>query len=341
MDSSPLHFAICGAGFWAPYQLSAWTEIEGVRCLAICDPDMRKATALAERFAIPRTYDTATALLEEETLDFLDVITSPATHADVVLSAAEHDLPVICQKPMAPDWATAQRMVQACDSRGVGFFVHENWRWQTPLRALKAVVNSGRLGKIFRGRIQYSNSFPVFDNQPSLREDERFILMDMGVHILDIARMLFGEAKSLTCQTTRVNPDIKGEDVATVLLGMDQGATVTCEMSYASRLEHDRFPETFVLIEGERGSASLDPDYWVRVTMEDGTYAKRHEPPFYPWADPRYALAHSSCVACNQDILDGIRGTNKAETTAHDNLNTLQLVFAAYDSAAQSQTIIL
>jgi predicted dehydrogenase len=123
------------------------------------------------------------------------------------------------------------------------------------------------------------------------------------------------------------------------MLGMASGATVTCEMSYASRVEHDRFPETFVLAEAERGSVELGPDYWLRVTTAEGTRAKRCPPPFYAWADPRYALAQVSGVACNANLLGALRGQAPAETTGEDNLKTLQLVFGAYDSARTGQAI--
>ena len=145
-------------------------------------------------------------------------------------------------------------------------FVHENWRWQRPLRELKKVLDSGVIGKPFRAHIDFSSSFPVFENQPFLRELDKFILSDMGVHILDVVRFLFGEAEWLICRIQRVNPTIRGEDVATVLLQMKSGMTVTCTLSYASRLERERFPEAFVLIEGEQGSAELAPDFWIRVT---------------------------------------------------------------------------
>ena len=55
----------------------------------------------------------------------------------------------------------------------------------------------------------------------------------MGSHILDVARFLFGEADSLYCQTHRVHRDIRGEDVATVMLRMRAATTVVCEMAYA------------------------------------------------------------------------------------------------------------
>ena len=170
-------------------------------------------------------------------------------------------------------------------------------------------------------------------------ELEQFILTDIGTHILDTARMLFGEARTLFCRTSRVHSDIQGEDVATVLLGMESGAAVTCEMSYASRVEHDRFPETFLFIEGERGSIELAPDYWLRVTTAEGTLARRYPPPFHAWADPRYALVQVAGIACNANLLGALRGEHPAETTGEDNLMTLRLVFGAYESAASGQAI--
>ncbi len=96
-------------------------------------------------------------------------------------------------------------MVNACRSAGVPLLVHENWRWQAPLRAVKHVLDSGRLGTIVRGRIDYANSFPVFDNQPFLKELEQFILTDIGTHILDVARFLWGEADELYCVTRQIH----------------------------------------------------------------------------------------------------------------------------------------
>lgn len=232
-------------------------------------------------------------------------------------------------------------MLDCCGKAGVPLFVHENWRWQTPIRELKAVLDSGVIGRVFRARVTYSNSFPVFTNQPFLKELDQFILTDIGTHILDTARMLFGEARTLYCRTSRIHADIRGEDVATVMLGMASGATVTCEMSYASRVEHDRFPETFVFVEGGRGSVELAPDFWIRVTTDAGTRARRCPPPYYSWADPRYAVVQSAGVACNANLLSALKNEARAETTGEDNFKTLQLVFGAYESARLGQALQL
>jgi D-apiose dehydrogenase len=336
-----LRFGIIGTGYWARYQLAAWLELKGARCVALYNRTRSKAEGLAREFGIPAVYDDAEELIRQEKVDFLDIITDVNTHRRFVELAARHRLPAICQKPLAPSRSDAQAMLAACRQAGVELLVHENWRWQRPLRELKRLLDSDRIGPVFRARVTYSNSFPVFENQPFLRDLEQFILTDIGTHLLDTTRMLFGEARTLFCRTTRVHPDIRGEDVATVMMGMVSGATVTCEMSYASRVEHDRFPETYVLVEGERGSLELGPDYWLRLTTQDGTLARRVPPPRYAWADPRYELSQSSGVACNTNLLAALQGGAAAETTGQDNLRTLDLVFACYDSARTGQVLLL
>jgi predicted dehydrogenase len=186
------------------------------------------------------------------------------------------------------------------------------------------------------------SGFPVFDNQPFLKDLEEFILTDLGTHILDAARFLFGEAESAYCQIQRIHSDIKGEDVATVMVKTGDNATVLCEMAYAGNwLEHDRFPETYAFIEGDQGSLELGPDFWIRTTTRDGTHAKRYPPPSYAWVDPAYAVVQTSIVACHANILQALRGQGKAETTGEDNLKTLRLVFAAYQSARGGQAVQL
>jgi predicted dehydrogenase len=336
-----LRFALFGTGFWAPYQLHGWLETGAVECVAVYNRTRSRAEAFAQQFNIPAVYDDPQALLEAEALDFVDICTNVETHAPLTLMALERGLPVVCQKPMAVSLNEAETMVAAAQRAGVPLLINENWRWQHPIRQFKAALNAERIGRVFRARIDYRNSFPVFDNQPFLKELEQFILTDIGTHILDVARFLFGEAEMLYCQTTRVHPDIKGEDVATVMMRMAGGATVTCEMSYATRREHDRFPETFIEVEGSDGFLALDADFWIRETTAEGTLARRHKPPRYPWANPEYDVVHSSIYACQQNLADALHGRASAETTAEDNLRTLQLVFGAYASAASGQVVRL
>lgn len=346
-------FAVIGTGFWATYQLPAWFELDAYRngeleLVALYNRTPAKAEAFAQQFTIPKVYDDVNELLDRHAheLDFVDIITDVETHPLFTAKAAERGLDVICQKPMGPSLEAARYMLDTCQQAGVRLYIHENFRWQTPIRALKAVLDSGVIGKPFKGRVSFCSAFPVFDNQPFLAELEQFILTDIGSHILDVCRFLFGEAESVYCQTARVNPRIRGEDVANVLLRMQSGLSCYADMSYASILEHEAFPQTLVTVEGSAGSVALTHDFVIKTTTATGTTASTATPPYFTWADPAYALVHSSIVACNQNLWADLRekkrsGFGPAETTGVDNFETIRLVYAAYESARRNEVVRL
>jgi D-apiose dehydrogenase len=334
----PLRIGVVGAGFWTRFQLAAWRELEGVELVGITNRTRGRAEELAAEFGIGAVYDSAEELLAEASPDALDIVTAVETHRELVELAIAHGTAAICQKPLAPTLEDAEHMVAAAAAAGVPLLVHENFRWQAPIRALKAQLDAGAIGRPFRARIDFCSAFPVFENQPFLAELERFILTDVGTHILDVARFLFGEASSVYCQIDRVNPGIAGEDVATVVLRHAETTSI-CSLSFASRLELPSFPQTLVRIEGERGSLELADDYWVRTTLEGGTWSQRVAPHRYSWADPAYDLVHASIVPCNAHLLAVLRDGVEPETSGADNLRTLELVFGAYDSAASNAAV--
>jgi len=335
-----LRFAVIGTGFWANYQIPAWMELEGIELVALYNRTRSKAEALAHQFGVPRVYDNVQQLLDSETLDFVDIITDVDTHASFTEAAAKKGVAVICQKPMASKLPVAEQMLSICQSSGVPFFIHENWRWQSPIRKVKEIMDTGAIGKTFKARVTFCSGFPVFENQPFLAELEEFILTDIGSHILDVCRFLFGEVDTLHCHTTTVNPKIKGEDVANVFMKMNSGVSCYAEMSYASILEYEPFPQTFILVEGVHGSISLTRNYQVHVTTRNETTIIDASPKIYTWLDPKYALVHSSIVDCNRNILNGLQGSG-CETTGADNLKTVRLVHASYASAKRGKIINL
>lgn len=337
-----LRFAAVGAGFWANYQLAAWKELPNVECVALCDSSKQRAALLAQRLSISYVYDDVEQMLGQEQIDFLDIITPVETHADLVGRAAAHRIPVICQKPMATSLQIAEQMVQCCAQAGVPFFIHENWRWQTPMRKLKDFLREEQIGRPVRARLQFITGFDFLKNQPDLGRVEQLLLADLGVHILDTTRFLFGEARSIYCQTHRVHREIRGEDMATIILQMQNDMTVICELAYSGiPVEQEHFPQTSVFIEGAQGSLELAPDYWIRITTNTDTLSRRYPPQRYAWADPSYEVAQASLVSCNENLLHALQGKGTAETTGEDQLQTARLVWAAYQSAQQNEVVRL
>ena len=109
-------------------------------------------------------------------------------------------------------------MVEACAAAGVPLMVHENFRFQSPMLEVRRVLASGAIGEPTWGRITWRTGYDIYAGQPYLAREERFILLDIGVHVLDLARVLMGEVERVYCETQSVRPGIAGEDAATITL---------------------------------------------------------------------------------------------------------------------------
>ncbi|RUX00455.1 Gfo/Idh/MocA family oxidoreductase [Mesorhizobium sp. M8A.F.Ca.ET.059.01.1.1] len=328
-----LRGALIGCGFFAVNQMHAWRDIEGASIVAICDRDPERLRIVGDQFGVARRYADAAAMFAAEKLDFVDIATTVGSHRPLVEMAAENRVPVICQKPFAPTLADAKAMVKACTDAGVPLMVHENFRWQSPIQAVRAVLDSGEIGTPFFGRISFRSGYDVFSGQPYLATGKRFIIEDLGIHILDIARFLLGDVTSLTARTTRINPKIAGEDVATMLMDHAGGATSVVDCSYATRLATEPFPETLVELDGSDGTIRLAQGYQLTVTGKNGTTVKDVSPPLLPWASRPWHNIQESVLAIQKHWVDSLVSGKEPATSGADNLRTFALVEAAYAGA--------
>jgi D-apiose dehydrogenase len=336
-----LRGGLIGCGFFAINHLHGWRDAKGVEIAAICDQNGQRLASVGEQFSIAPRYADAETMLAREQLDFVDIATTAASHRALVELAARHGVHVICQKPIAPSLADAKAMVAACDKAGVRMMVHENFRWQSPLQKVKQVISSGEIGEAFWGRVSFRSAYDVFSGQPYLAEGKRFIVEDLGIHALDVARFLFGDVANVSARIKRVNPDINGEDVATILLDHGQGVASIVDCSYATHLENELFPQTLLEIDGSKGSLRLGADYQLTVTRRGATRKTNVSPPVLPWASKPWHNIQESVALIQQHWVDCLLAGREAETSGHDNLKTFALVEAVYQSAATGRTVLL
>ncbi len=139
-----LRGGVIGCGFFARNHMNGWHEVEGARIVAVCDANIERANTFVRLFGVDKAYSEPERMLREEKLDFVDIITQPTSHRALVELAAAHETPVICQKPLAPTLEDAQAMTAACRAAGIPFMVHENFRWQHPMRVLKQTAGAIR-----------------------------------------------------------------------------------------------------------------------------------------------------------------------------------------------------
>ena len=93
--------------------------------------------------------------------------------------------------------AEARRMTAAANARGIFLAVHENFRFQQPLLKIAETIKTGAIGTPTWARISFRTGYDIYTGQPYLAKEERFVLIDLGVHVLDVARVFLGEVEQV------------------------------------------------------------------------------------------------------------------------------------------------
>lgn len=333
-----LRGVLIGCGFFARNHMQAWAGIDGVEITGVCDTDPAKAAAFARDFGA-RAFTDAGAMLAELQPDFTDIATTVASHRALVALAARHSRAVICQKPFAETLQDGVAMVAACDAAGIPLLVHENFRWQSPYRALGAALASGAIGAPSFLRLSFRHAFDIYTNQPYLATIEDLALTDVGPHLFDMARFLMGDVTRLYCQTQRLNPRVAGQDAFLATLSHASGAVSSIECSFYSHYAPDRFVQTLAVAEGALGSIELLHDYRMRL-HKDGRVTETDVTPEAPnWADGPLTLVQESVVAFQRHAVQVMRGQACAQPSGADNLQTLAVTLAAIRSAATGLSV--
>jgi predicted dehydrogenase len=335
-----IRIGVVGCGFFAQNHLHAWQDLaeQGARLTSVCDIDPAKAETAGRSFGVP-FYSDAAAMLDVERLDVVDIVTRHETHRSLAELAISRKLATIVQKPFAPDWEDCVAIVEAAERAGAWLAVHENFRFQAPMRAVGRVIQSGVIGEPSWARIAFRTGFDVYKTQPYFYDEERLAIADVGIHMLDLARFFLGEVERISCEVQRRNPKVRAEDTATMVLRHTSGAVSVVECTYESRRQPDPFPETLLTIEGPKGAIAVDPGCRITVTSGSDIRTEHADTALLPWTSrPWHVAQHSVLTTCGH-FLDCLQRGIPVETSGEDNLKTYALVDAAYRAATEQRAV--
>jgi predicted dehydrogenase len=333
-DRKNVAVAVVGCGFYAQNHLNAWADLkpEGAILTAVCDRDPEKAAAAGKKFSVPHFTDMET-MLDTVKIELVDIATRMGTHRELAAIAARRGIGAVVQKPLAPTWEECVAIVAEAKKHGAWLAVHENFRFATAMRNVKKTLEQGTIGTPTWARLSWRTGFDVYRGQPYLAEEEKLVIQDVGIHILDLARYFLGEVDYLTCETQKRNPKIKAEDTATIMMRHKSGAVSLVEATYAAKRGNDPFPETMLEIEGDGGSLIVTKGEKMTVTTNDLTFEDSIGGPLLRWTSRPWHVSQEAVLHTNRHMFERFRDGLPADTSGDDNLKTYALTEAAYASA--------
>src|SRR5256886_11854461 len=128
--------------------------------VALADINLDNACAFRAGHAGERIYADYQEMLAREQLDIVSICTWPHHHAPMVIATAEAGVKAIhCEKPMAPSYAEALRMVDICQAHGTQLTINHQRRFAAPYRVARDILRSGTIGQLQRLESTCGNLF--------------------------------------------------------------------------------------------------------------------------------------------------------------------------------------
>jgi predicted dehydrogenase len=260
--SDPLKLGIIGAGAITQVaHLPVLRKLKGIEVVAICDIDLPKARALADRFQVRDAFSDIEELLEYETLDAIAICTPNHLHEPHVVAALSRGVHVLVERPLSLTAAGTQRILRQADKRNRVLMVGMNHRYRADVQIVRSFVQSGELGKVESVR----GSWHVF--RPSRaqlgwrqRRDEAGggAMLDLGQAVLDLGFWLADNPAPI-----RVSASLHGgeasravEHSGSVLVICDGGTSIFADVTWHHIGEGERFG---LGLRGTKGTAGINP----------------------------------------------------------------------------------
>ena len=284
------------------------------RLVGIAGRDEQAVAEAARRYGYDGYYTDWRAMLDNDDIQLFDNGGPNDTHADPCILAAERGKHILCEKPLARTADEAQSMVEAVQKAGVKNMVAFNYRFVPAIRQIRKLVDSGLLGEIYHFRAVYLQEWVMAHYElPMIWRLQKSIagsgaLGDLGAHIIDLARYLVGEIKSVSGMTRTFIEErpwddgtmgkVDVDDAFTALLEFDSGAIGTVE---ASRFAAGRKNGQRLEINAEKASIVFNLErlneleiFWVgdEPAEAQGFRNVLVSEPFHPWWENWWPQGH-------------------------------------------------
>jgi predicted dehydrogenase len=344
MSERTLQYAIIGCGRVAPRHAQSLQQLQAshnVELTAVCDVIEARAQHFAKTYGgVPCTdYH---ALLERPDIDVVSLCVPSGLHAALGQEAAHAGKHVLVEKPIALSLDDADALISTCEEAGVTLGVVLQNRFNPPMRDLRALVDSGALGKLYLGSATVRWYRPQ-----SYYEDEWHgtwamdggALMNQSIHHIDALQWFLGEVDSVFAYTSTLAHRMEAEDVGVAVLRFKSGALATIE---GSTLTYPENLEGSVALFGEHGSAKVGGTALNRKVFWKvaGQIEQEREMLTQEAVDPPsvYGSSHREQIA---EMLTAIREGRPPTTHGYEARRSLQLVCAIYESARERREVFL
>ncbi|MFC3075387.1 Gfo/Idh/MocA family protein [Shinella pollutisoli] len=271
-----MRLLILGTGGMANTHATHFSAVEGVELVGAVDVDPSRAEAFATKHGIPNIFTSLEDAIAWNGFDAATNVTPDRAHHPTTLALIAAGKHVLCEKPLAENYAKADEMALAAEASGLVTMVNLTYRNVAPLQVARAMVLSGEIGKVRHVEASYLQSWLVSKAwgdwatesqwlwRLSTRHGSNGVLGDVGIHILDFAS--YGTGSDVEHVFARMKAFDKAPDnrIGEYQLDANDSFTMTVDFSngalgviHASRWATGHLNELRLRIHGDKGALEV------------------------------------------------------------------------------------
>ncbi len=352
-----LKTGIIGCGKVGDFHAKAYAGLENSQFTAVCDSNIERAKAFAERYGV-KAYSDVEEMCKREALDVVSVCTPHPIHRSASITAASCGCSVLVEKPLASNLADADAIIEAGEKYNVQIGTMVQRRFYRPCMRIRKAIDEGKIGKPVLGMVTMLGwrDKAYYDSDSwrgTWKGEGGGVLVNQAPHQLDLLLWYMGEVDSVYGVWKNLNhPYIEVEDTAVAVVQFKSGAVASIVVSNSQN------PALYgkVHIYGENGasvgvqtdggamfiagmSTITEPpvnDLWtVKGEEEMLPIWKKEDSDFFNSVDSMYYY-HNKQI---DDFLTAVQRGTKPLVDGYEGRRTVELIEAIYRATATGSVV--
>lgn len=303
--------------------------------VAVCDIVSDKAKKIGKKYKAAVYTDLETLLANEKELDVISICTPNGLHAEQTIKALRAGNHVLCEKPMSISVQDCGQMIQAAEKSNKRLFIVKQNRYNPPVKAVKKLIDQGKLGKIFSVQLNcFWNRNPQYYNDSNWKGTKNLdggTLYTQFSHFIDLLYYMIGDIKEVTAFMANLNheKEIEFEDTGVVALKFYNGVLGTIHYTVNS---HKRNMEGSITIFAKHGTVKIGGQYLNELEYQSidniviDELPKGNPPNQYG----QYVGSMSNHDKVYENIVDVLNNGGVITTNGFEGLKTVEIIGKIY-----------
>lgn len=339
-------FGIIGCGSVANIHAQAIHAIDNAELVCVYGRNLEKANLFADKYSCAPFDDLAT-MLQDADINIVTIVTPSGAHLEPCTMAANAGKHIICEKPVEINTTRIRQIINVCAENNVQFSGIYNRRFFPAIQFLKDAVQQNRFGTISlcEAQIKWYRSQEYYDSgawRGTKDLDGGGVLMNQGIHTIDLLLYLMGPVKRLTASIATLSHDrIEVEDTAVALLEFENGARGVIQGSTSCWSLTGHPAEIHIC--GDKGSVFLSDDHFRvcdfkdKLDIDDDIKENfmSHSGKGMGANDPM-AMNYAGHKMNFENAIAFLEGKEELLVTGEESIKAVDIINKIYDSASQN-----